>query len=149
MKFGGISAFALAILAGSAVQAAPPASPAPVVFFDIASSDLASEATFYRTVFNWDVGPGGMLQVPVASPLAGNLRVEAAGHGPVAERVIYIGVPDVTAALASVVTHGGSIVFPRMVYPGVVVVGMFKDPAGNRMGLVEMSGGKPIVPPAH
>ncbi len=149
MKFGGISVLGLAILAGSSVQARAAPAPAPIVFFDIASSDLAGETAFYRDVFNWTVGPGGMVQVPVTSPLPGNLRVEAAGHGDVAERVIYIGVPDVTATLASVVAHGGSVVFPRMVVPGVVITALFKDPAGNRMGLVEISGGKPIVPPAH
>lgn len=146
MKFGGMSAFALSFLAGSAAQAAPTASPAPIVFFDIASSDLAGETTFYRDVFGWEVGSGGALMVPVTSPLPGNLRVEAAGHGEIAERVIYLGVPDVTAALAKIVAHGGSVVFPRMVVPGVVITALFKDPAGNRMGLVEISGGKPVVP---
>ena len=151
MKFGGISAFALALLAGAPapVQAAPASSPAPIVYFDIASTDLASQAAFYRAIFNWDIGPSGLLQVPVASPLPGTLRIEAAGHGDVAERVLYVGVADVNAALANVVAHGGSIVIPRTVVPGVVVFGLLKDPAGNRMGIVEMSGGKPIVPPAH
>ena len=147
MKFGGISVLALALTAGSGLPAH--AAPAPIVFFDIASSDLKSEDAFYHDVFDWDVGPGGMLQVPVTAPLPGNLRIEQAGHGDVAERVIYLGVPDVTAALAKVVAHGGSIVFPRMVVPGVVITALFKDPAGNRMGLVEIRDGKPIVPPAH
>ena len=121
--------------------------PAPVVFFDIASTSLDKQAAFYKSVFDWDIGPGGGFSVPVASPLPGNLRVEAAGPTPVEERVIYIGVPDVTAALAKIVANGGSVVFPRLVVPGVAVVGMFKDPGGNSMGLVELDGAKAKVPP--
>ena len=66
-----------------------------------------------------------------------------------AERVVYVGVPDVTAALAKVTANGGAVVFPRLVVPGVTIVGMFTDPAGNRMGLVELdAAGKVKVPPA-
>ena len=87
--------------------------------------------------------------MPVASPLAGNLRVEQPQPGGVAERVIYLGVDDITATLAKITANGGSIVFPRLEVPGVAVVALFKDPAGNRMGLVEMAGGKPKIPPAR
>lgn len=41
---------------------------------------------------------------------------------------------------------GGSVDTPRFEVPGVVVLGLFKDPAGNEMGLVEMEGDKPRVP---
>jgi len=67
----------------------------------------------------------------------------------VTERVLYIGVPDINATVAKIVAHGGAVVFPRMAIPGAVIVALFKDPAGNRMGLVEMADGKPIIPPAH
>ena len=90
-----------------------------------------------------------MFSVPAAAPLPGNLRVEPASEGSLAERVIYIGVPDINATMAKIVAHGGSIVFPRYVVPGVVILALFKDPAGNRMGLVEMDGAKPRIPPAH
>jgi hypothetical protein len=36
-----------------------------------------------------------------------------------------------------------------MVVPGVVILGLFTDPAGNRMGVVELGpDGAPKVPPA-
>jgi predicted enzyme related to lactoylglutathione lyase len=44
------------------------------------------------------------------------------------------------------VAHGGAVVYPRFEVPGVVVLGLFSDPAGNRMGLVEMADGKALVP---
>ena len=138
---------ALAIGAFSPETAAEEhAMPAPVVFFDIAAPQLEKQAAFYKAVFGWDVAADGGFAVPVSAPLRGNLRVEPANQGPVTERLIYIGVADVNSALASVTAHGGSVVFPRLEVPGVAVVGLFTDPAGNRMGLVEMEGGKAKVP---
>ena len=60
--------------------------------------------------------------------------------------MIYVGVADITATLAKVQAAGGSVVFPRLVVPGTVVIGMFKDPAGSKVGLVEIENGKPKVP---
>lgn len=120
-------------------HAAP--APAPIVFFDIAGTDLARQTAFYRDVFGWEAGPGGTLRVPVGgSPLPGLLRTDPA------DKIIYLGVDDVTGTLAQVVAHGGKIVQPRFEVKGVVVLGLFTDPAGNSMGLVEMQGGKPKVP---
>jgi predicted enzyme related to lactoylglutathione lyase len=55
-------------------------------------------------------------------------------------------VPDVSATLDKVKAAGGSIDAPRFEVPGVVVLGLFKDPAGNAMGLVEMIGDGPRIP---
>jgi uncharacterized protein len=128
-----------AVLAVSAAaQAQQPAqgksvSPAPIVFFDIAGPDTGSLAAFYKTVFGWEAGPTGALSVPVnGPPLNGTLRKDQG------EKVIYIGVPDITATLEQVVANGGKIHAPRFEVPGVVILGLFFDPAGNRMGLVEM-----------
>jgi predicted enzyme related to lactoylglutathione lyase len=140
-------AFALMAATIAAPQAgAAIAAPAPIVYFDIAGPDLAKQHDFYARVFDWTIAPSGLLTVPVVAPapglLPGTLRQDPA------EKMLYLGVPDVTAALARVVANGGVVEAPRFVVPGVVILGLFKDPAGNRMGLVEMADGKPIVPPA-
>jgi hypothetical protein len=144
-----VAGIALAVAAaGSALHAA--AAPAPIVFFDIAGPDLPSQAAFYKAVFGWEATPDGRLTVPSTAPLPGNLRVEDPKQGPIAERVLYVGVPDINATLETVKAHGGSVVFGRTVAAGVVILALFKDPAGNRMGLVELGrDGKPIVPPAR
>ena len=127
------------LLAASASMAA--AAPAPIVFFDIAGPDMGKEAAFYRDVFGWATGPGGTLSVPVTgSRLDGALRQDPK------DKIIYLGVDDVSASLAQVVAHGGKIVQPRFEVKGVVVLGLFTDPAGNSMGLVEMQGAKPKIP---
>jgi predicted enzyme related to lactoylglutathione lyase len=116
--------------------------PAPIVFFDIAGPADAKLAGFYKTVFGWETGPTGNLSVPIAGPpLNGTFRTDPT------EKVIYIGVSDVTATLAQVIANGGKAHAPRFEVPGVVVLGLFFDPAGNRMGLVEMGAdGKAKIP---
>jgi predicted enzyme related to lactoylglutathione lyase len=113
---------------------------APIVFFDIAGPDLVTQAGFYRAVFGWEVGPGGQLTVTAQAPLPGLLRTDPA------EKMLYLGVADDTASLEAVVAHGGAVHAPRIEVPGVVVLGLFTDPAGNRMGLVEMDGDRAKVP---
>jgi len=112
----------------------------PIVFFDIAGADTAKQTSFYHSVFGWERDQRGNVSVPVTSPLGGTIR---AGSN---ETRLYIGVPDVTASLALITQHGGTVDAPRFEVPGVVVLGLFKDPAGNPMGLVEMIGNAPRIP---
>jgi uncharacterized protein len=113
---------------------------APIVFFDIAGPDVAALHAFYADVFGWAVAPTGSFATAARTPLPATFRQDPA------EALIYIGVDDITATLDTITERGGSIEFPRFEVPGVVVLGMFRDPAGNRVGLVEMANGEPKVP---
>ena len=88
----------------------------------------------------WQIGEAGTFTVPVTSPLQGAVRED-----PVEKR-IYVGVDDVSATLADVVRSGGSIDQARFEVPSVAVLGLFRDPAGNPMGLIELESGSPKVP---
>lgn len=114
--------------------------PNPIVFFDIAGPDDEKLKHFYASVFDWDLDSSGKFAVPVATPMSGAIRSDPA------EKRLYVGVPDVDACLARVEESGGTIDAPRFEVPGVVVLGLFRDPAGNPMGLVEMDGQTPLVP---
>lgn len=103
--------------------------PAPIVFFDIAGPDGAKLKTFYSGVFGWNID--AQLGIKTPGGLDGTLRQDPP------EKIIYLGVPDINAALSAIVAAGGTVDTPRMVVPGVVTFALFKDPAGNRMGLVE------------
>ena len=111
----------------------------PIVFFDIAGPDDGL-GDFYSTVFGWNLDAQGQFSVPVMNPIDATIRQDPA------EKRLYIGVPDVTACLSEIETAGGSVDVPRFEVSGVVVLGLFRDPAGNPMGLVEMDGDKPVVP---
>jgi len=112
----------------------------PIVFIDIAGPDDSSLKAFYSSVFDWNADSSGKFSVPVDSPIHGAIRRDPA------EKRLYLGVPDITQSLSLVEQYGGSVEAPRFEVPGVVVLGLFKDPAGNRMGLVELEGNKPRIP---
>ncbi len=112
----------------------------PVVFMDFAGPDDTALSSFYTSVFQWDIDQQGKFAVPVSSAIDCAIRKDPA------EKRIYIGVPDVAAHLSLIEQEGGTIDVPRFEVPGVVVLGLFKDPAGNPMGLVEMDGEEPRIP---
>jgi hypothetical protein len=102
---------------------------APIVFFDVAGPDAAKLHTFYSTIFGWSIDANNSIKTP---KLLGTIRQDPP------EKIIYIGVPDINAALKEITAAGGTVDTPRMVVPNVVTFALFKDPAGNRMGLVEI-----------
>jgi len=104
-------------------------SAAPIVFFDIAGPDAAKLKTFYASMFGWGIDAANAIDT---GALKGTLREDPA------EKIIYIGVPDIDAKLDEIKKSGGTVAMPRMVIPNVVTFALFTDPAGNRMGLVEI-----------
>lgn len=119
----------LSFAQAEAMPMTPSPSPAPIVFFDIAGPDAAKLKTFYATNFGWSIDGANGIKTP---KLEGTLRQDPP------ETLIYLGVPDIDAALKAIAATGGSTVMPRIVVPNVVTFAIFKDPAGNRMGLVEL-----------
>jgi hypothetical protein len=114
--------------------------PQPVVFFDIAGPDDAEPGSFYASVFEWEMDQSGQFGVPVVTPIKGAIRKDPT------EQPVYIRVPDVSASLSLIEQSGGTVDVPRFEVPGVVVDGLFRDPAGNPMGLIEMDGDSPRIP---
>jgi predicted enzyme related to lactoylglutathione lyase len=127
------AAIALGFALGSIVYAHPATTAAattsaPIVFFDVAGPDAAALKTFYAKNFGWTInGANGI----TTANLPGTLRQDPP------ETLIYLGVSDIDASLKAIVASGGSVVVPRTVVPKVATFALFKDPAGNRMGLVE------------
>jgi uncharacterized protein len=117
------------ILAADLAKTEPAMTSAPIVFFDIAGPDAAKLKDFYAGNFGWGIDAANGITTP---DLKGTLRQDPA------EKIIYVGVPDIDDALKNIVASGGAVDLPRMVVPNVVTFALFKDPAGNRMGLVEM-----------
>ena len=114
--------------------------PSPIVFFDIAGDDDQSLRDFYARVFDWPCGEPGPFTPGNAQQLGAHIRKDPK------ETVLYVGVDDVAATLTEITDAGGKIDVPRYEVPGVAILGLFLDPAGNRMGLVEMIGNAPKIP---
>ena len=115
---------------------------APVVFFSIFGPEGEQLQRFYAGLFEWTIAPNGEVTTAVSTPLPANISKGEA------ETIVYVGVDDITATLAKVKERGGTIRYPRFEVPGRVVLAVFKDPAGNSVGLVELENGKAKVPPA-
>jgi predicted enzyme related to lactoylglutathione lyase len=113
---------------------------APIVFFDLAGPNAPQLQAFYADVFGWRAGETGQMMIPITAPIPAAIRQDPA------EKRIYIGVDHITARLEQIKTHGGTIDAPRFEVKGVAVLALFKDPAGNPMGLVELQNGKPRIP---
>lgn len=114
----------------------------PVVHIDFPASDPKASGSFYATVFGWQVhtdpnfeytmfaapgGPGGGFVT--AGDGSGHLEYK------IGEPLVYIGTEDIDASLQAVEAHGGSVVLPRTEIPGIGWWAVFRDPAGNRVGL--------------
>jgi predicted enzyme related to lactoylglutathione lyase len=130
----------LTLWSGVALPQTPTAG-RPLVFFTIFGVEAEPLQRFYSELFDWKLDKGGRFDTTAAAPLSGQI-----GKSVGAEVVIYVGVADITATLAKAQTLGGSIRYPRFEVPGVAVLGVLKDPAGNSVGLVEMVDGKAKVP---
>jgi hypothetical protein len=128
--WAGAALLMTAPVAGRSAPAAarPAGSGAPIVFFDIAGPDAARLKRFYAANFGWTIDAANSVATP---GLEGTLRQDPP------EKIIYIGVPDIDAALKKILASGGAVVLPRTVVPRVATFALFTDPAGNRMGLVE------------
>ena len=136
-----VLACALLVPTIASAQAAG-ATGAPVVFFSIFGPEGEQLQRFYAGLFEWTIAPNGDVATAVSSPLPANI-----GKGE-PETIVYVGVDDITATLAKVNERGGTVRFPRLEIPGRVVLAVFKDPAGNSVGLVELENGKAKIPPA-
>ncbi len=115
----------------------------PVVHFEINSGGAPELQKFYEEAFGWSVDRSdalGYADVTTDGVCAGSGEPGIdGGIGPSDDGgdfvTFYIQVPDIAEALEKVETLGGKTIVPPM-QAGRVVLAMFEDPRGNRIGLV-------------
>jgi predicted enzyme related to lactoylglutathione lyase len=114
----------------------------PVVHFEINTSRGSELAQFYSTAFEWETSADGddYVQINTRGVCAGTGAPGIdGGIGPSEHGddfvTFYVQVPDVGDALRRVVELGGDVDMP-VTEAGAVVIAVFRDPAGNRVGLV-------------
>jgi predicted enzyme related to lactoylglutathione lyase len=105
---------------------------APIVYFELAGADGQKLKEFYATVFGWKIDANASIAATSTGGIKGGIRQDPP------EKIFYLGVPDIVAALKQIEAAGGKTVVRRTVVPGVVTFALFTDPAGNRMGLAEL-----------
>ena len=117
----------------------------PVVHFEIIGTDGKRLQSYYSELFGWAIDANN----PMAYGMVqrdGNVNADGVGigggvgagpEGYAGHVTFYVEVPDVEAALAKAETLGGSrIMGPDEPMEGLVI-GLFADPEGHTIGLVE------------
>lgn len=125
----------------------------PVIHFEIMTGDPDALSTFYQQAFDWTMDAsafpaGGGAGVPtylVAKPtgedlpsgygINGGIGSAPAGYG--GHVTFYIRVDDVEAALQRIESLGGKRMMGPEQVPGGPVIGLFVDPQGHTIGVVQ------------
>ena len=117
---------------------------APVVHFEIMGKDADKLREYYSTLFGWEFNTDNEMNYGVVSREE-NLTPEgmgigggigAAPEGYDGHVTFYVTVPDVEVALAQAESLGGSRMMGPEEIMGRMILGMFKDPEGHVIGLI-------------
>ena len=111
-----------------------------VVHWELMGQDADALAEFYRGIFDWQTqaaeGFDGYHLVSAEQTGVGGAIGKGFEHMP-NYLTIYLEVESIDEHLGKIEAAGGKTVMPRTVIPGTVTFGLFSDPAGNVVGLVE------------
>ena len=120
----------------------------PVVHFEIVGQDAAKLQDYYAQLFGWDIDANNPMDYGVVTR-DGNVNADGAGIGGGISKgpegygghvTFYVEVPDAEAAMVQAETLGGTrMMGPEEVMNGLVI-GLFTDPEGHVIGVVEPRG---------
>jgi uncharacterized protein len=109
----------------------------PVVHWEIVAREPERLASFYRGLFNWEIGEGPVMQI---SPGLGGPEPGPGGHlrqGTQSGVRLYVQVRDLRTSLALAADLGGEVVGEPFDIPGGATLAVVHDPEGNRLVLVQ------------
>ncbi|REF35842.1 VOC family protein [Thermasporomyces composti] len=118
----------------------------PVVHFEITGRDGQALRSFYTRLFDWQIDADnpmgyGMVAregnttedgVGIGGGIAGMPEGEGGGYV-----TFYVSVPDVEATLTQVESLGGSRALGPEKISDDLVIGQFRDPEGNLIGVIQ------------
>ncbi len=117
----------------------------PVMHFEIMGHDVAALRSFYADIFGWNVAPPmpeSDVQYSLVEPvpnfqrgISGGIGKAPAGYD--GHVTFYIVVDDIESAFAKIEGRGGSRMMGPDKVPNGPVIGLFRDPDGRTIGLVD------------
>jgi len=111
----------------------------PVVHWEIQSKMPERLHAFYGDVFAWKIDANNPMNYGMVTSGGGKGSINGGiggSMGPASDVLVYVSVPDITAALDLIGAKGGRTLMPRTDI-GPVIMGVFQDPEGNTLGLIE------------
>jgi predicted enzyme related to lactoylglutathione lyase len=109
------------------------------MWFEVLGTDGGRLRKFYGDLFGWtfDVVPQGDYGVAKTGDTRGIMGGIGSTYPSMKTWVtFYTETTDITASLAQAQALGGRVVMPRTELPGAII-GLFEDPEGHTLGLVE------------
>ena len=115
---------------------------APVVHFELHSSDSDATQKFFSELCDWTIDADnpmkyGLVRTEAGSGIDGGIASAQDGPAGGTGIVVYAEVDDLQAYLDKAESLGGKTVMPVTEIPGMVTLALFTDPEGNRFGLVK------------
>jgi predicted enzyme related to lactoylglutathione lyase len=118
----------------------------PVVHFEVIGKDGEKLRGYYAELFDWKIDANNPMNYGVVQReenlsdegigIGGGVGVGPDGYD--GHLTFYVQVPDVEAALAKAEELGGTRVMgPDEVPGGGMIIGMFNDPEGHVVGLIQ------------
>jgi len=120
----------------------------PVVHFEIVGQDGAKLHDYYSQLFGWEIKADNPMNYGIVARednlgedgigIGGGMAQGPEGYG--GHVTFYVQVPDVEAAMAQAESLGGTrMMGPEEVMEGLVI-GLFKDPEDNVIGVMTSGG---------
>jgi len=119
----------------------------PVVHFEITGTDAAALQGFYASLFDWKINADNPMHYGIVER-EGNLNADGVGigggvtagpQGYPGHVTVYVEVPDVEASLARAEELGGTRMMGPMEPMEGLVIGLFNDPEGHVIGVIQSS----------
>jgi predicted enzyme related to lactoylglutathione lyase len=113
----------------------------PVVHWEIGGPDLTALSAFYGKAFGWTIReeePGYAMVQAVAGGLGGGLMRTRDEMPPYV--TIYVQVDDLDTVLRTIGELGGATLVPPTQINDKAAFALFRDPAGNIVGLLRATG---------
>jgi predicted enzyme related to lactoylglutathione lyase len=120
----------------------------PVVHFEVIGKDPERLRAYFGELFGWEFDTPSPVAIEVSAPdQYGFLGLVARADGTgirggvgggaeyASHAIVYVGVPDVEAALQRAESLGGKRVMGPVTSPSGLVTGHFADPEGTLMGV--------------
>jgi predicted enzyme related to lactoylglutathione lyase len=118
----------------------------PVVHFEVVGQDAEKLQSYYSELFDWEINANNPMNYGIVAAKDNPAPDEVGsigggiGKGPDGYEghvTFYVEVPSVEDALSKAESLGGTRVMGPETIMGRMVLGQFKDPEGNVIGLIE------------
>lgn len=112
----------------------------PVVWFEVMGNNADQLRGFYGDLFDWKIDASnpmnyGMVEAAQGRGIPGGIGQLADTPWP--KTTFYVSTSKINDSLEKATKLGGKVVVPRTELPGGTILGLFADPEGNVVGLVE------------